>query len=164
MNAQMNPALTAELQPKSPPLFQKVLLVMAMMTAIGGSLTGVMTYLNLGYSPLFFSQWLSAFLLAASTIMPIGFLLMAAISKAAEKWLPKMQVQQRNIVVGVVMAVIMESGLAFSTTLNNLGLSNGADFLASWLQTLLTALPFALVLIITVSLTIKPRVERFLKS
>ncbi|GAD04304.1 hypothetical protein AALB_4384 [Agarivorans albus MKT 106] len=58
----------------------------------------------------------------------------------------------------------MESGLAFSTTLNNLGVSNGADFLASWLQTLLTALPFALVLIITVSLTIKPRVERFLKS
>lgn len=164
MNAPMSLDLATELQPKSPPLIQKILVVLAMITLMGGSLTGVMTYFNLGYSPLFFKQWLTAFLLAAITVMPMGFVLMAAISKAAEKLLPNLPSNKRDIGVGVLMALIMESGMAFSTSVNNVGLSDGNAFFSAWLHSLIAALPVAIVLMTMVSLTVKPKIERFLKS
>lgn len=151
-------------QTKKTPLTQKILVVLGMMTLMGGTITGVMTYLNVGFIDTFFTDWLSSFLTAAVTIIPMGFAIMALLTKGAEKLLPNMAPKISDILVGIAMALIMESGMAFTTALNNIGLKDKAAFFSAWLDGLLGALPVALVLIAIISMTIKPKVEKFLKS
>ncbi|MCL1065316.1 DUF2798 domain-containing protein [Shewanella olleyana] len=145
------------------PIHIKVLTVLGMVTLMGGTLTGVMTFINLGYTDSFFNDWISSFLLAIITVMPIGFLMMTLLTKLSEKLMPNSAEKTRNILVGISMALIMESGMALSTTINNIGLASDGIILA-WFNTLIAALPIALVMMITVSLTIKPKVEALLKS
>ncbi|GGB62486.1 DUF2798 domain-containing protein [Shewanella inventionis] len=146
------------------PIIYKVAVVLAMMTFMGGSLIGVMTYINLGYSDTFFYDWLMSFLFAAVTVMPAGFILMALLTHFVEKWLPNTNEKKRNIIVGLFMAITMESAMALSTAINNIGFSSQASLFNHWLEALLAALPLGLTLMIITSLTIKPKIERFLKS
>lgn len=163
MNTQ-TATLDLQAEEKKTPLIQKILVVMGMLTLMGGTITGVMTYLNTGYTETFISDWLTSFLTAAVTIIPMGFLMTALLTKASEAMLPNASSKTRNALVGISMALIMESGMAFTTTLNNIGLDDQGEFLSAWLDGLLGALPVALVLMMTVSMTIKPKVEKFLKS
>ena len=146
------------------PLYQKVLVVLCMMTLMGGTLTGVMTYMNLGYTETFFADWSSSFLLAATTVMPLGFLLMALLTKLSHALLPNTHDVKRNLLVGVSMALIMESGMAFTTAINNVGFEQQGVFYQAWLDAVLAALPVALTLMLIISTTVKPKIERFLKS
>ncbi|GAM68608.1 hypothetical protein JCM19236_930 [Vibrio sp. JCM 19236] len=161
MNAQ---TATMDLEVSKTPLVLKVLVVLAMMTLMGGTLTGVMTYFNLGYSESFFQDWFSSFTTVAMTVMPIGFVLMASLTKLAERLFSNVSEHARNLVIGVIMAGIMESGMAFATAMNNIGFDDKELFIDAWLNGLIGALPVALVLMITVNMTIKPKVEKFLKS
>lgn len=149
---------------KKTPMIYKILVILAMMSLMGGTITGVMTYINLGYSETFFNDWLHSFLVALVTVMPCGFFIMAGLTKLAAMFLTRLKESYRNVLVGIATALIMESGMAFTTTINNIGLSNTSEFLSAWLQGILGALPVALALMITINLTIKPKVERFLKS
>ncbi|MDD8060189.1 MULTISPECIES: DUF2798 domain-containing protein [Shewanella] len=149
---------------KKTPVIHKILVVLAMMTVMGGSLIGLMTYINLGYSDTFFNDWLMSFLLAAVTVMPAGFILMALLTHIVEKWLPNTNEKKRNIIVGLFMAITMESAMALSTAINNIGFSSQTALFNHWLEALLAALPLGLTLMIITSLTIKPKIERFLKS
>lgn len=152
------------------PVIQKVLVVMGMMTLMGGTITGAMTYMNLGFTETFFSDWVTNFLTAVFTVMPLGFAMMALLTKGAEVLLPNMATKPRDALVGVTMALIMESGMAFTSAYNNIGLDSSVDlvnqveFLNAWKAGIIGALPVALILMITVSMTIKPKVEKFLKS
>ncbi|MDO6561797.1 DUF2798 domain-containing protein [Amphritea sp. 1_MG-2023] len=145
------------------PLIYKALVVVSIMSVMGGSLTGVMTYMNVGYANTFYSDWLSSFL-AALILMPVGFLLMGLITKLVALWLPNANAHARNLVTGGMMACIMESMMAFSTTANTLGFSNFADFLTGWSFSFLAALPLGLTLMMVISLTVKPKIELYLKS
>ncbi|WP_227006610.1 DUF2798 domain-containing protein [Shewanella donghaensis] len=156
--------LTTDSLVKKTPVIYKVLLVLAMMTLMGGSLTGVMTFANVGYSDTFFSDWLSSFLIAAVTVMPAGVIVMTLLTKLIQTLFPNVSDKIGNLVVGLSMAVVMESAMALTTTLNNVGFDNVLMFLTVWLESFLTALPMALILIVIISMTIKPRIERFLKS
>lgn len=144
------------------PFIYKVLVVLTMMCLIGGSLTAVMTYMNVGYSDTFIKDWLSSFL-AACTVMPVGFIMMGLMTKLIEKLLPNTAESKRNMLIGVVMAIIMESIMSFATAVNNIGL-NHTEFFTGWLNGFLAALPLGLTLITVISLTVKPKIERFLKS
>ncbi|PMG78462.1 hypothetical protein BCU84_07600 [Shewanella sp. 10N.286.51.B7] len=163
MNNQTSITSTLVAETKTP-VSVKVLTVLGMMTLMGGTITGVMTYINLGYSSSFFNQWLSAFLLATVTVMPAGFILMTALTKFAEKFLPKLDKKFQNILIGIAMALIMESGLALSTTINNIGMTDLNQLFSTWFNTVTAALPFAVAMMLLVSLTIKPKVEALLKS
>lgn len=149
---------------KKASIIVKILTVMGMMSLMGGTLTGFMTYINLGLSDTFFADWFSAFALAAVTIMPIGFTLMVVLTKLTEKYLPHTSEKVRNVLIGLTMACLMESGIALSTVINNIGINDMPILLSTWAQTVLAAIPVALVMMITVSLTIKPKVEAILKS
>ncbi|MGR5152607.1 hypothetical protein [Photobacterium swingsii] len=72
------------------------------------------------------------------------------------KLLPLLEESKRNLMVGVAMAL--------STALNNVGMANSGELFTAWLNGLLAALPIALTLMVTVSMTIKPKIERFLRS
>ncbi|UPW17024.1 DUF2798 domain-containing protein [Agarivorans sp. TSD2052] len=155
---------TPESSQKTTPLIYKIMVVLVMMSLMGGTLTGVMTYINLGYTDTFFTDWLSSFLLAAVTVMPAGFLIMALLTKLIQSLLPDTKEQTRNLVIGISMALIMESAMAFTTTLNNVGVADMLVFIEAWWNGLLAALPVALSLMLVVSMTVKPKIENFLKS
>lgn len=146
------------------PIIQKVIVMLGMVSLMGGTITGTMTYLNLGFTDTFFKDWATNFFTALVTVIPLGFIMMTLLAKGAEKLLPNMAAKARDALVGVIMALIMESGMAFTSAYNNVGLDNQSKFLTAWIDGVLSALPVALVLMITVSITIKPKAEKFLKS
>lgn len=145
-------------------IIHKVLVVLGMMTLMGGSLTGVMTYINLGYSQTFITDWISSFFLAAVTVMPAGFVLMALLTAVIAKIAPNTNAKTRDVAVGICMAILMESSMAFTTTLKNIGLADSSEFFSHWLKSFLSVLPVALTLMVIVSVTIKPKIEKILKG
>ena len=149
---------------KKTPLIYKILVVLGMMTLMGGTLTGVMTYMNVGYTDTFFADWFSSFLKTVLVMMPFGLVMMTLVTKLIGKLMPQASEKKRNLVVGLNMAVIMESMMALTTTANNIGFDDIELFAQSWLQGFLAALPVGLALITLISMTIKPKIERFLKS
>ncbi len=151
-------------QPAKTPLIHKIAVVLGMMTLMGGTLTGVMTYMNVGYSDSFFSDWLRSFLMAIVVLMPTGMVMMTLMTKLVGKLFSRASEKQKNLVVGVFMALIMESVMAFITAAHNIGFKDVSVFGAAWLKGLFAALPVAMVLMTITSMTIKPKIERFLKS
>jgi len=57
----------------------------------------------------------------------------------------------------------MESIISLATALNNIGFASDL-FFAGWLNGFLAALPLGLIIVITISMTVKPKIEAFLKS
>ena len=62
------------------------------------------------------------------------------------------------------MALIMESVMAFVTATNNIGYADMGVFVTGWAEGLLAALPIGLTIMLIMSVTVKPKIERFLKS
>ncbi|WP_353505630.1 DUF2798 domain-containing protein [Vibrio sp. SCSIO 43136] len=146
------------------PLWQKVMVIASMMTVMGGTLTGVMTYMNLGFSDSFFQDWATSFFTTTIFMMPIGFTMMNLVSKLVSKFMPNSSEKKVNLTVGLIMAVIMESLMAFSTAANNIGFNDLEHFVTSWAQAFAAALPVGITLMIIISMTIKPKIEEFLRS
>lgn len=155
---------TNDIAIKKTPLIYKILVIAAMMTIMGGTLTGVMTYMNVGYTSTFYMDWLTSFLTAVVVMMPSGFVFMMLISKAVGWLLPKQGAKTQNFVVGLVMAVVMESIMAFTTAANNIGFTDTAEFFSGWATGFAAALPIGLTLAVIMSMTIKPKLEKFMKS
>lgn len=152
------------LEQKTTPVLLKILVMASLMTFIGGTLTGVMTYMNVGFGDSFVRSWVSSFTLVALVMMPIGFGMMTLMTKLIGALLPNQSETARNLLVGLVMAVIMESLMAFITAANNIGFSDTSAFTTGWFNGFLAALPIGLTIMIVMSLTIKPKIEKFLKS
>lgn len=146
------------------PLIHKIALVLSVMLCIGGTLTAVMTYMQVGYDQNFLAHWLQALLSVVIIMMPIGALLMTLLSKAAATRLSQLSEMQRNLLVGVSMAVIMESIMAAITASSNIGFTDSSAFINAWGNGFIAALPVGLTIMVIMSLTIKPKIERFLKS
>ncbi|SON51994.1 DUF2798 domain-containing protein [Vibrio tapetis] len=162
----MNSELTIDIEKKQQtkvPLIYKILIVLGMMSVMAGSLTGVMTYMNLGYTDSFAADWLGSFV-SAVCVMPFGFALMSLVTNQVNHLMPNTSEIRRNVITGLIMACLMESIMAFATATNNIGFSEPSAFLTGWLNGFLAALPLGMVLVITMSLTIKPKIERILKS
>ncbi|MGR5092351.1 DUF2798 domain-containing protein [Vibrio maritimus] len=149
---------------KKTPVLLKVLVMVSMISLVGGSLTAVMTYMNVGFGETFVHQWLSSFALAALVMMPVGMGMMTLMTKLIGKLMPEKSEHIRNLVVGLIMAVVMESLLAFVTAANTIGFSDASDFTTGWFNGFIAALPVGLTIMIVMSLTIKPKIEKFLKS
>ena len=62
------------------------------------------------------------------------------------------------------MAFIMESLMALTTAYNNVGFNESVTFFNAWFDGLVGALPVALALMVTISMTVKPKVEAYLKG
>ncbi|WP_262501097.1 DUF2798 domain-containing protein [Pseudoalteromonas fuliginea] len=62
------------------------------------------------------------------------------------------------------MALIMESVMAFVTATNDIGYADMRAFVTGWAEGLLAALPIGLTIMLIMSVTVKPKIERFLKS
>lgn len=89
---------------------------------------------------------------------------MGLLTKLFEKLLPDTPHHKRNLLIGGVMAVIMESILAFSTAATMIGFESTSAFAAGWFEGFIGALPVGLAIMVVMSLTVKPKIEAFMKS
>ncbi|WP_339673646.1 DUF2798 domain-containing protein [Dasania marina] len=144
------------------PLYQKLLVIAALITVVGGTLTGIMTYMNVGYTETFMVDWLSSFAITALVMAPAGFIFMTLVGRLVQLAMPKGEKMHQQLVTGLLMALIMEPVMAISTTANTIGFADPAQFVAAWQQALLAALPFGLVMAVTMALFLKPRLDKFM--
>lgn len=141
--------------------FKKILIIFSIVAVIGGTLTFVMTWNNLGFGDGFLRAWLSSFALCVICIAPIGGMIALLINKILRALLPDISTVQMNVIFGLCMAVIMESIMAVVTTINLNDFSDWHHFLSMWIASLLTALPIGIFFSIILSLIIKPKLELF---
>ncbi|MEZ9448218.1 DUF2798 domain-containing protein [Vibrio splendidus] len=161
IQATLTPTLPEQ---KGTPVLYKILVMMSLMLTIGGSLTAVMTYMNVGFGEAFIGNWFSSLALAVVIMMPIGMVMMTLVTKLVDKVLPNYGEKARNLIVGLIMAFIMESIMAFVTAANNIGFSDTSAFTSGWFNGFIAALPIGLTIMVVMSMTVKPKLERFMKS
>ncbi|WP_191600873.1 DUF2798 domain-containing protein [Marinomonas algicola] len=159
----MSDSVTKMNTPKHP-LYQKILILVCLISFVVGSLTGIMTYMNVGYRESFWLDWLSSFAIAVLLIAPIGLLFMTLMTKLLKRVLPNGHKILHQIITGVCMAFFMESILAASTTVNLIGFTSSAAFVSAWLPAFMAALPFGLFMALMMSLVLKPKLEKFMVS
>jgi hypothetical protein len=150
--------------PITRPLYQKILLLVLIMTVIGGSLTGVMTYFTLGVTDTFMSDWLQAFVTAVCLMIPAGFTFMMFLNFAVGKLLPEISEIKKNMLIGIIMALFMEAVMAIGSAATNVGFSDLELFSDVWLQAYLTALPLGMLIAVIMTLTLRPKIQRFMAS
>ncbi|ABG38817.1 hypothetical protein Patl_0285 [Paraglaciecola sp. T6c] len=143
---------------------KKILLVAAMVTLVGGTFTGIMTYSNIGFSDDFSRQWTFSFMQAVCVIFPMGVLIMWTMHKVVEAFFGRLSSLHKNLIFGFGMALSMEAVMALSTTYRNIGLGDWQQFSQAFLASYLMVLPVALVLSPIMTLLIKPKMEAFLAS
>ncbi|CAH7286286.1 conserved membrane hypothetical protein [Vibrio chagasii] len=160
IQATLTPTLPEQ---KGTPVLYKILVMMSLMLTIGGSLTAVMTYMNVGFGEAFIGNWLSSLALVVVIMMPIGMVMMTLVTKLVAKVLPNYGEKARNLIVGLIMAFIMEF-MAFVTAANNIGFSDTSAFTSGWFNGFIAALPIGLAIMVVMSMTVKPKLERFMKS
>lgn len=141
--------------------FEKILIIFSIVAVIGGTLTFVMTWNNIGFGDGFLYAWLSSFALCVVCIAPIGGVIAMLINKILRALLPDISAVQMNVIFGLCMAVIMESIMAVVTTMNINDFSDWHHFFYMWMASLLTALPIGIFFSIILSLVIKPKLEIF---
>ncbi|WP_100636889.1 DUF2798 domain-containing protein [Marinomonas sp. ef1] len=140
---------------------QKIAIIVSFVIAIGGSLTLLMTWKNIGFTDGFMGAWLSSFALCVLCIAPIGGVISVVTNSLVNKVFYTLSMTQKNIVFGFVMAVIMESIMAIVTTINLHGFLVLDKFIDLWGATFISALPAGLVISILMSLVIKPKLAVF---
>lgn len=140
---------------------QKVSIIASLVIAMGGTLTFLMTWRNVGFADQFMGLWLSSFALCVLCIAPIGGIISYLVHRFVNAVLPALSSMQQNIVFGLIMAIIMESIMAAVTTVNLHGFLERGAFLNSWTATLMSALPAGIVFSILMSIVIKPKLAAF---
>lgn len=160
------PALvnSALVEPKKTPVIYKIMVMVSIIVFVGGSLTSIMTYTNVGITEHLYMDWFTSFLSAVLLMAPVGLAMTALMNTLVAKLLPKASELKRNLVISVFMALTMESLMAFVTATNNIGFANMRLFYTAWVEGLLATLPIGLTLMLVMSVTVKPKLERFLKS
>lgn len=141
---------------------KNVLLILPLMLSMVGAITGIMTWANLPVSAVFLDAWRESFTFAVLIMMPFGGISFLVVSKLIHKYFTACSSMQKSLLQGISMAVIMESLMAVISILNSQGYQSFTQFSGFLLHTLLYALPIGVVLSCTVSLFVKPRIEKYL--
>lgn len=144
-----------------PPIFTKISIIATIVIIIGGSLTFVMTWQNIGFVEGFLLSWITSFALCVFCIAPIGGVISMLINKSLNTLLPNITTMQLNILFGLCMAMIMESVMSLVTTYNLNGYTSNQDFFGLWFASLLMALPIGIIFSILLSVIVKPKLQQF---
>lgn len=143
---------------------QKALAIATLIVFFVGALTCAMTYKNLGYTSTFYSSWATSFAWSVLVTAPAGSIISTLMHLYINKVFSKLGETPKNVIFGVHMAVVMEGIMACVTAGNNVGFKSIPGFLGGWLEAFAVALPLGLVISIALTMTIKPRLVRFLES
>ncbi|MEM5501625.1 DUF2798 domain-containing protein [Ahrensia kielensis] len=140
----------------------KIALLAAIIISMSGLMTAVMTYAGLPDGQRFMDAWLPVWMQAALVVAPCGFALMYLISKIINLLLPNITAGTQKILLGAIMALVMESVMASVTTFQLHGWADG--FGAYWASVLLAALPVAVLMSTAMTIFIKPRLDKILSA
>lgn len=140
-----------------PVRWRRLLPLFTIMPLIALILSGVITWINLGWVDGFVQRWLLAFLIALP-VMPFGLGTMLLIEKAMG---PRLQFLPRlasGLVLSLCTAMVMEAFMASAVTLSNNGL--GPAFPGQWASAFWRSLPVGLLISLLMGFVIKPRLAR----
>jgi hypothetical protein len=129
------------------------------MPAIGLILSGLITWLNIGFTDDFTVRWMRAFA-TALPVMPLGILVMLGLDRALSPRLAALHWIAAKMVLALCTACVMELLMASVVTLSNRGL--GADFAALWATAFIKSLPAGLLIGLVMSFAVKPRLDRWM--
>ena len=150
--------------PAHRPLFQKIIIVMAVMASVAGVLTGLMTWANTGFSEAFLPNWGISFLKAALVLLPLAFLLMGLFEKVLVRFMPTTSALKRNILLGVLMSVVMQSLMALITAGTEAGFGDMSVVKTLWKNAFITAYPVGLTLALLLTTTVRPWLLAMLRA
>lgn len=74
-------------EPKKIPVIYKILVMVSIITIVGGSLTGIMTYVNVGVTERFYADWFTSFISTVLVMAPVGLVIMTLMQKLVNKLL-----------------------------------------------------------------------------
>ncbi len=143
---------------------KKALAIATLIVFFVGTLTCAMTYRNLGYTSTFYSSWATSFAWSVFVTAPAGSIISTLMHLYINKVFSKLSETPKNMIFGIHMAVVMEGIMACVTAGNNVGFKSIPGFLQGWFEGFSVALPLGLVISIALTMTIKPRLVRFLAS
>ncbi len=144
-----------------PRIVQKISIIAALVTLMGGSLTFIMTLRILDWSEGFISAWLTSFIFSILCIAPMGGGIAFLVNRCVNLAFPQSSERQKNVIFGLCMAVIMESIMAAVTTFNLNEINQIDQFTNIWYNSFITALPAGLIFSVLLSLVIKPKLAAF---
>ncbi|WP_369927713.1 DUF2798 domain-containing protein [Leisingera sp. XS_AS12] len=151
-------------QPARRPFIQKIAILLTVMSSVAGTLTGLMTWANTGFSGSFFPNWGISFVKALFVLLPFAFLLMGIFDKLLSRLLPKVRPFGRRVLLGLIMAVIMQSLMAVITAGTEAGFGDLAVVKVLWLKAFVTAFPVGLVLALVLTTTVRPWLLAMLRA
>lgn len=143
---------------------QKIQLLWPMlmvMLVLSSSLTGFLTWLNVGFGADFLSKWRHAFLIGLCVIAPTGALIMWLVNQLVTRFFARQSPLTQKIALACLMGALMEFALAFITTASNMGFADGVgEFFSQWMRTYIKALPLGICVGVLMSFVIKPMLEK----
>ncbi|WED23030.1 DUF2798 domain-containing protein [Vibrio sp. JC009] len=160
--ATLNSIVTSVRSSIAPLLTKRTGIVLGVMILMRGIVTGVMTYMDNGFTSTFFADWLSLLAKMMFIMMPCALVAIKLLSELIKKLMPDAKDNLRTLVMVVIMVLGMESSMTFSTALSSVGTADISLFMQAWLKDLATALPVSLTTMIIMALAIKPRIKKYL--
>jgi hypothetical protein len=124
---------------------------------IGLLLSGVITWINIGFAADFQARWMHGFL-SALPVMVVAFAFMAVLDRAVQRIFARQGVVARKLILAASTACMMECLLATAVTLSNRGMAPG--FAAAWASAVLKSLPVGLCVSLLMGFVIKPHLDR----
>jgi hypothetical protein len=142
------------------PKLKKLLVMLPVILTLVGMMTAIMTLANLTPSQPFLNLWISSFIFALLVILPIGAGIFAILTKLINQFCDPWSGLHKNLLQGILMALIMEAIMAVITTLSSHQYGSAAQFSDYFFNSLLYALPVGLCFSCFMALVIKPKLEQ----
>lgn len=140
------------------PRWRRLLPLFTLVPAIGLVLSGLITWLNIGWVDDFGVRWMRAFF-TALPVMPLGMFIMMALDRVLKPRLGALPNVAVKVVLALCTAIVMELMMASAVTFSNNGLGEG--FVAQWAMAFLKSLPVGVLIGLSMAFLIKPRLERW---
>lgn len=141
-----------------PPRWRRLLPLFTVMPTIALILSGVITWINLGWVDGFAARWMFAFL-TALPVLPLGLITLLTLERVLLPRLRLLPKLMAGVVLALCTATVMETLMASAVTLSNHGL--GPDFASQWAVAFWRSLPVGVLIGLLMTFVVKPRMARW---
>jgi hypothetical protein len=143
------------------PRWRRAVPLVTILPTIGLILSGLITWINVGPVDDFGARWMRAFF-TALPVMPLGLLVMLAVSRLIGARLAAWHQIAGKVVLALCTACVMELLMASVVTLSNHGLTSA--FGTQWVAAFVKSLPVGVLIGLLMAFLIKPRLDRWMAA
>lgn len=142
--------------------WRRLVPLITVLPAVGLLLSGLITWVNLGWTDDFVARWLHSFAMALP-VMPLGLLLMVALDRAlSPRQLERLSPLAAKLLLALLTTVVMELLMSTVVTLANRGAGDGLG--GAWTAAFVKSLPFGLLVGLAMAFLVKPRLDRWVRA